>query len=165
MEYRPATPADLTCLWDRNIAEHPEDPRWVNWKQQYIAYNQARQAITFCVVREGKAIGEGTLILSSRCQAVCGRSALCNDHDIANINALRIQEEFEGQGHISRLVKEIENFARLNHISLLTIGVEAKETRNLAIYLHWGYREFLMSEMEDGELILYFGKRLDGTEN
>lgn len=40
------------------------------------------------------------------------------------------------------------------------LGVEAKETRNLSIYFHWGYNVFVMSEIEDGELVLYYKKTL-----
>ena len=63
---------------------------------------------------------------------------------IANINALRIQKRYEGQGHISKLMQEMEQFAIRNHLSRLTIGVEAKETRTLAIYLHLGFTKFYL---------------------
>lgn len=85
---------------------------------------------------------------------------LCDGKETANLNALRIQKEYENKGHISKLVKEIEKYALLSGYSYLTIGVEAKETRNLAIYLHWGYNEFVMSAKEDGELVLYLRKKL-----
>ena len=42
----------------------------------------------------------------------------------------------------------------------MTIGVEAKDTRNLAIYLHWGFTEFVLGEVEEGELVLYYRKAL-----
>lgn len=77
------------------------------------------------------------------------------------INALRIRKEWEGKGYISRLMQEIEYYARNHKIARLTIGVEAKETRNLAIYLHLGFTEFLFWEVEEGELVLYLGKTLE----
>ena len=54
----------------------------------------------------------------------------------------------------------VEEAAKAQNIQVLTIGVEAKETRNLAIYLHWGYDSFVMSETEDEELILDYRKEL-----
>jgi hypothetical protein len=42
----------------------------------------------------------------------------------------------------------------------MTIGAEASDARNLGIYLHWGYTEFVMSEGEDRELTLYYAKKL-----
>lgn len=94
------------------------------------------------------------------CSAIAGRKVLCDGEKIANINALRIQKRYEGQGHISKLMQEMEQFAIRNHLSRLTIGVEAKETRTLAIYLHLGFTKFLFAEMEDGELVLYFSKQI-----
>ena len=101
------------------------------------------------------------MLLSPKCKAVRNRKKLCDGKDTANLNALRIQKEYEGKGHISKLVKEIEKYALSAGYSYLTIGVEAKETRNLAIYLHWGYNEFIMSAKEEGKLVLYFQKKLN----
>jgi|GEM_PF-4910962 len=45
----------------------------------------------------------------------------------------------------------------------LKIGVESAETRNHAIYLHWGYDTFIESKISDivGEgLVLYYAKKL-----
>ncbi|MBQ9768086.1 MAG: GNAT family N-acetyltransferase, partial [Lachnospiraceae bacterium] len=69
-------------------------------------------------------------------------------------------EEFEGQGHVSELMACVEEYAKEQGIQALTIGVEAAETRNLAIYLHWGYDSFVMSETEDEALVLYYRKAL-----
>ena len=40
--------------------------------------------------------------------------------------------------------------------------IKQEKTRNLVIYLHWGYERFVMAEVEDeGEsLILYYSKLL-----
>lgn len=157
-EYRVATKEDLEQIWNMNIADNLDDERWVAWKQKYIAYNTEKKAITFVVVCDGKPIGEGTLLVHPDCTAIKGRTSLADGQTTANINALRIRKEFEGQGHISKLVKLMEDYAFGHGISTLTIGVEAKETRNLAIYLHWGFNEFLFEDNEDNELILYFQK-------
>ena len=53
-----------------------------------------------------------------------------------------------------------ENFAKDKGVSYLTIGCEAKESRNLAIYLHFGYTEFVTSMVENDELVLFYGKKL-----
>lgn len=42
----------------------------------------------------------------------------------------------------------------------LTMGVDAAESRNLAIYLHWGYNRFVLGEIDDGELVLFYAKAL-----
>lgn len=79
---------------------------------------------------------------------------------MCNINALRIQKSHEGQGHISKLVKEMEIFAKEKGFRAVTIGAEANEARNLAIYLHFGYQKLVHYEIEGGELVLYYEKTL-----
>ncbi len=157
-EYRKATLEDLNCLWEYNIAINPNDPRWIKWKDTYINYNKTGEAVTFTVIVDNIPVGEGTLLFSSECSAINGRTNLADNSTIANINALRIRKKHEGKGYISTLVRLMEDYAAQNGYKCLTIGVDAKETRNLAIYLHWGYNEFVTSEVEDGELVLYYAK-------
>ena len=159
-EYRKATRQDLEQLWNINIAENPDDPRWVSWKQEYVSHNQTGKGYTFTVVIDNEPVGEGTILFSPDCSAIAGRADLADGGTTANINALRIRKAYEGKGHISALVRLMESYAAEHGITRLTIGVEAKETRNTAIYLHWGYTEFVTYAIEDGELVLYYAKNL-----
>lgn len=160
MEYRQATEKELDQIWETNLREHPGDQRWIQWKKEFIGNNKAQKAITFLILDGGIPVGEGTLLLSQECRGVAGRPALCDGKKCANVHALRIQKAYEGQGHMSRLMREMERYAKGRGITRLTIGAEAKETRNVAIYLHAGFMEFLFSQWEEGELVLYFGKDL-----
>lgn len=159
-EYRKATGSDLEALWNRSISENPGDPRYLRWKEQFIRDNRSGDAATFAVIIDGEPVGEGTLLFSPVLPAIRGRTQLADGATTANLNALRIRKEFEGQGHISRLMRAAERYAKSLGYSRVTIGVEAQETRNLAIYLHWGYTEFVHSEMEDATLVLYYAKTL-----
>ncbi len=155
VEYRIATRADFDALWDRNQRENPHEPMWPVWRQRFRERIDRGQAITFCVVLDGDPVGEGTLELNT------GKdSRLCDGKNNAYLAALRIRKEFEGQGHISRLVKMMEDRARVLGYQRITIGVEAQETRNRAIYTHWGYVNLIMEENQDGEQVLYYAKKL-----
>ena len=150
----------LDDLWEYNIRENPDDPRWAVWRDEYIGYNLSGKAKTFALLSDGEAVGEVTLILDPSCKAVRGRPLLCNGENIGNVNALRLRENFRGKGLSSVLMRKLETEAEEMGLSALTIGVEAKETRNLAIYLHWGYDRFVFSETDGGELVLYYMKTL-----
>ena len=158
--HRIATLEDLEALWNRNIAENPGDDRWLRWKQEYIGYNEAGQAVTFAVICDKEPVGEGTLLLSPECSAIGGRTDLADGKTVANINALRIRKAYEGLGHISAMVKAMEDYAKSRGIQTLTIGVEPCESRNLGIYLHWGYDTLVRWEVEDGAPVLYYKKQL-----
>lgn len=159
-EYRPASPEDLERIWERDIAENAGDSRWIRWKKEFIENNENGSCKTFVVAANGEPVGQGTLLFSAECKAIRGRSCLAGGKT-ANINALRIQKMHEGKCHISKLVHMMEAYAKKAGYSALTIGVEAAETRNPAIYLHWGYRRFVMSETEDNVLVLYYSKNLE----
>lgn len=154
--YRKATLEDLETLWNRHIAENPKDDRYLRWKRDFIERNRLDQAATFVVVRDGEPVGEVTLAHHQNGT----RSLLADGKSTGYIQALRIRKEYEGQGHVSRLMRALEAYARELGYSTLTIGVEATETRTLGMYLHWGYDQFLMSEMDDGELVLFYAKDL-----
>ena len=159
-DYRIATTEKLTEIWDYNIAKHPGDQRWVNWKAQYIRQHQSGMGTTFLVLFNDEPVGEGTVLFSPDCGAIGGNTALADGKTAANVNALRIRKEYEGQGHISRLVKMMEAHAASLGYSRMTIGVNASETRNLGIYLHWGYDTLVSWEQDGDALVLYYEKTL-----
>ena len=164
MIYRMATLDDLNNVWDKDISKNPHDERWKRWKTEYINYNNSGAAKTFVALDNDEVIAQITVVLKTNVKAVTGKDKLCDGRSIANMNAFRCDKEYEGQGHISRLVKLGEEYARSIGYTYVTIGSEAKESRNLAIYLHFGYREFLMYELDNSEeeclLVLYYGKKL-----
>lgn len=158
--YRVASESDLEAIWNKDIKRNLSDARWVKWKGEYINYNKTGMATTFVALNGAEPIGQITLIMSPKCGAVKNRPLLCDGKTIANMNAFRIDKSYEGQGHISKLVKLAEAYAKENGFNTLTIGCEAVETRNLAIYLHFGYTKFVTSIVEDGELVLYYQKQI-----
>lgn len=159
--YRKATLTDLEKIWNKDIKENENDERYIKWKKQYIEYNNTDKCATFVVLHNDEPIGQITVLFSPDCSAVKNRPELCNGTDTANMNAFRIEKKYENQGHISKLVKMAEEYAKKKGIKYLTIGSEAKESRNLAIYLHFGYTEFVTSKFEDGDLIIYYRKNLN----
>ena len=159
-EYRKATLEDLEKIWNKDILDNPGEDCWVRWKSQYIEYNQNGEAATFVVLENEEPIGQITVLFSPTCSAVKGRPMLCDGKDIANRNAFRIEKQYEGQGHISKLVKMAEKFAKEKGFKVLTIGSEAKESRNLGIYLHFGYTELVTHFVEDDELVLFYKKNI-----
>ena len=158
MEYRKATLVDLEKIWDKDIAKHNGDLRYVNWKKQYIENNLNGKCTTFVVLNNDDPVRQITILFSPECSPVKDKPLLCNGTDTANMNAFRIEKAYEGGGHISTLVKMAETYAKEHGIKHLTIGAEARESRNLGIYLHWGYNQFVMHEIYEGDLVVYYKK-------
>ena len=160
MEYKISDTDNLEEIWNMNVSSHPGDERWVKWKEEYIRYNITGLAKTFVVVIDGKTVGEGTLLFSSSCRAVNGNIFLADGKNVANVNALRIIKKYEGMGHISRLMKMMESYAKDMGFTRLTIGVSRDNERNVSIYKHRGYDRLILSEYDDGEWVDYYEKNI-----
>ncbi len=159
--YRKATFDDLNRIWDYTMAMNPDEPRMQRWRESYITRNREGRAATYVAVVDGEPVGEVTLDYHADAYGNPDtRKFLADGKNTAYVTALRIREEFEGKGYISGLVAFMEASAREMGYTSLSIGVEAAETRNLAIYLHWGYDQFLTAEFDGGELVLFYAKTL-----
>ena len=158
--YRRATLKDLEKIWNKDIQENLDDKRYIRWKEEFIKANKLGNIITFVVLNDKDPIGQASIILNKNNIKTTCRDMLCDGKERAYLSTIRIEKAYEEQGHISKLVKLAENFAKENGIKFLTIGVEAKESRNLAIYLHFGFAKFVTSAVEENELILYYEKEL-----
>lgn len=163
-EVKQADKACFAYLWDRQIARHgKQDSRWISWKQEYAAIIEKGWGETWAVFADEQPIGEATLLFDPRCGAIAGRTCLADGKKVANFNALRVEPQWQGKGAATALAKVLEERAKALGYESLTIGAEAQESRNLAIYLHWGYTGFLMAEKEEGEdhpPVLYYAKKL-----
>lgn len=158
---RKATLEDLEAIWDYNIAANPEEPKNHRWKESFIRRNKEQRAATYVVVSDGEPVGEVTLDFFAEAYGnPTIRQELADGKDTAYVTALRIRKEFEGQGYISQLIQLMEKDARQRGFQMLTIGVEATETRTLAIYLGWGYNRFITSHTDGEALILFYAKEL-----
>lgn len=158
--HRIADRESLEKIWQKNIDRHPGDERWVRWRDEYIAINEKGLGVTFIVFADDDPVGEGTLLFDPGCKAISGKTALADGRSSVNLNALRIEKEHEGKGLVSAMVKSMENHARNLGYETITIGVDECEARNRAIYEHWGFTNFILEEIDDGELVLYYGKTL-----
>ena len=159
-QYVKANDQQLNQVWDINIQNHPGDDRWIRWKNRFVGENREGITSTYLVLCDDLPVGEGSVLWEEKCYPIKGRPMLATKGKICNINGLRIIKQYEGQGHISKLFKVMEQDARDKGYEYITIGVEAVEARNLAIYLHLGYTQLVHHEIEDGALVLYYQKKL-----
>ena len=159
--YHQATPEELAKIFEKDIAEHPEDDFFVKRRDEYAELNRLGKAVTFVVTADDEPIGRGTLFLSPDCPEIGGKLTVADNISVANINDLHIHRDYRGEGHISALVRRMEAHARMLRLHALTIGADAAKPKNLAIYLHWGYTSYVAYSVENGVPVLYYKKLLD----
>ena len=158
-KYQEATIVDMERIWDKNIKANP---KWIAWRNEAIEnYKDGTTCKTFVILNDNDPIGEVTMIFSPKHKEIGSRIDLADGVDVANINALRVDKSYRNQGHSTKLMRAMEQHAVSAGYKRLTIGVEPKDARNIAIYLHWGYTNFVRYDIEEGgELVLYYSKTL-----
>jgi len=160
VSFRVASRRDMERIGQLNVDLHPGDTRWAAWRDASLARYGDGASVTFVCAVDDMPVGEVTLLLSPACDAIQGRTLLADGRQTGNVNGLRVAKAFEGRGFASGLLDALTQYATAHGLKRLTIGVEAKETRNRAIYQHWGFTEHLLTEEEDGETVLYYAKEL-----
>lgn len=165
MEIRIATIAELEAWWDAKIEKQPDNPAYKVWKNNFVQGNIKNERKTFFVFNDNNEyVGQGTLLLQSEDAVMTGK-------DKAEIIKLEINPQYRGKGIATKIYQAIEKYAKQNGIKTLTIGVEPCEIRNMQIYFHWGFTNFLKCTSEtfppttpDGEgetiIVLCYSKQI-----
>lgn len=162
MEYKIATLDEYLALWEKDIAKRPEKrAKWEAMRDEYVPAFKNKELTTFIAKDGDDIIAQISVITNPEFRNIFGYKELCDGKTTVNMNAFRCDKEYEGQGHISRLVKMGEQWAREQGYKYATIGVNAANTRNIQIYFHFGYTQFVMHQhFEDGTIVLYYKKEL-----
>ena len=159
--YRKATIDDLERVWAYNMAMNPDEPRMQRWKESYVKRNLECRAATYVVIIDGEPVGEVTLDYFAEAYGNPEiRKYLADGSKTGYLTALRIRKEYEGKGYVSQLMRFVEKEAADMGFTTLTIGVDACENRNRAMYLHWGYNNFILDEQDGDEIVLFYAKYL-----
>ncbi len=137
MIVRLATIEELNEWWDKRIAKSPNDNSWVVWKKSFIEENlNGKRKTFFAFDNSGKFIGQCTLLLESEDKVMTGNHK-------AEIIKLELVAEERGKGLATKIYNAVKDYAKQQGVKTLTIGVEPCEIKNMQIYFHWGFTNFL----------------------
>lgn len=162
MEYKIATLEEYIAVWEKDIAKRPhKKAEWEAMRDLYVPAFKNKELITFIAKDGDDIIAQISIISNPDFKEINGYKELCDGETTVHMNAFRCDKEYEGQGHISKLVKMGEKWAKEQGYKYATIGVNAANVRNIQIYFHFGYAEFVLHEhCENGEIVLHYRKEL-----
>ncbi|MBR3199136.1 MAG: GNAT family N-acetyltransferase [Bacilli bacterium] len=162
-----ATKEELIKKHDYEIAKHPNDQKWEEFKK--ISLNNFNTRVTYIGLLNDDIITEATAIISNDDLDMQNKENLIGK-DIAYLTGFRTTKEYEGKGYFSKLYKFMENDLKQRGFKKLTLGVEPSEVRNIQIYFNWGYTNYIKSdyekypEVEEKEpekiLVNYYSKKI-----
>ena len=153
---------EMNKKWDYQIDNAAVKENWINWKKDNIEYKKNKQNIPYYGILDGKIICEATATIDKK--IVQNADGLVSK-DIAYLTGFRTIKEYENQGYFSKLFQFMITDLKKKGYNYVTLGVEPSETRNMMIYFHYGFLEYIKSGMEfypDGTeaFVLYYKKSL-----
>ena len=165
---RIASREDLLKRWEYLIEVEAGDTAWLGYREFALRNFDDGSAVTYLGILDGEIICEATAYIRSSAFAgdISDPSGLLRD-GMAYLAAFRTNKPFEGRGYFGRLYRYVEADLKQRGYTELCLGVGPEAVRNMEIYFHLGYREYVKTLIEPlpqgEEVILFYRKRIEGT--
>lgn len=158
-----ASISEMTKKWDyeTEIATHDKE-NWLYWKKEHLENKKNGKQIPYYGILDGQVICEATASLDN---SIVQNAEGLVSFDTAYLTGFRTIKEYRNKGYFSKLFWFMLEDLKKKGYKYVTLGVEPNETRNMMIYFHYGFREYIKSGMEfypNGAeaFVLYYKKSL-----
>lgn len=148
--------------WNYEIEHAQNKSNWIVWKKSALERVKRGQSIAYYGILDGKIISEATASID---KTIVQNSEGLISEDTVYLNAFRTIDEYQGKGYFTPLFEFMLNDLKSRGYKRVTLGVEPCEVKNIQIYFHYGFTEYVKSATEkypDGEQVLvnYYAKTL-----
>ena len=146
---RVANREELLKRWDYLIENHPGNNKWIKFKENALKHYDEKSTISYLGFLNDEIICEATAYIkeSAFIGDISEPSGLLSEN-MAYLAAFRTNKEFEGKGYFSKLYNFIENDLKQKGYTELSLGVGPEEVRNMEIYFHLGFRNYIKTVIE-----------------
>lgn len=150
---------ELIKRWKYLVEIHPVNNIWEKFKDNALNNFDNDNTISYVGILNDEIICELT--------AYVKEEAFIDDIDDYDdllseercyLAAFRTNKEYEGQGYFSLLFDYVVEDLKSRGYKELSLGVSPEEVRNMEIYFHLGFRDYIKSTTQDNELILFYKK-------
>lgn len=156
-----ASREELEKRWNYLIEIHSVNNIWEKFRDNALNNFDNDNTISYIGILNGEIICELTAYIKE--EAFIDDIDDCEDLLSENrcyLAAFRTNKEYEGQGYFSLLFDYVVEDLKSRGYSELSLGVSPNEVRNMEIYFHLGFRDYIKSTIQDNELILFYKKDL-----
>ena len=166
-----ATRDELLKRWEYLIKIHPGNNDWVRYKENAVRNYDNGSTISYLGFLDDQIICEATAYIkeSAFVGDISNHSGLLNDN-MAYLAAFRTNKEYEGKGYFSKLYNFMEKDLKNRGYTELSLGVGPEAVRNIEIYFHLGFREYIKTvieyeqskddDLKQEDVILFYKKRM-----
>ena len=148
-ECKVANRDELLKRWDYLIKINPGNNKWVEFKENALKHFDEKSTISYLGFLNNEIICEITAYIkdSAFIGDISEPSGLLSNN-MAYLAAFRTNKEFEGKGYFSELYNYVENDLKEKGYTELSLGVGPEAVRNIEIYFHLGYRNYIKTLIE-----------------
>ena len=166
-----ATRDELLKRWEYLIKIHPGNNDWVRYKENAVRNYDNGSTISYLGFLDDQIICEATAYIkeSAFVGDISNPSVLLNDN-MAYLAAFRTNKEYEGKGYFRKLYNFMEKDLKNRGYTELSLGVGPESVRNIEIYFHLGFREYIKTvieyeqskddDLKQEDVILFYKKRM-----
>lgn len=150
---------ELIRRWKYLVEIHPVNNIWEKFKDNALNNFDNDNTISYVGILNGEIICELTAYIKE--EAFIDDIDDCEDllsEDRCYLAAFRTNKEHEGNGYFSLLFDYVVEDLKSRGYKELSLGVSPEEVRNMEIYFHLGFRDYIKSTTQDNELILFYKK-------
>ena len=158
-----ATREELEKRWEYLIKIHPGNNKWIEYRDLALKHFDDNSTISYIGILDDEIICEATAYIkeSAFIGDISDPSNLLSDK-MSYLAAFRTNKEHEGKGYFSQLYKYMENDLKEKGYTELSLGVGPEDTRDIEIYFHLGFRDYIKTliEYEDNieDVIIFYKK-------
>ena len=154
-----ASREELEKRWNYLIEIHSVNNIWEKFKDNALNNFDNDNTISYVGILDGEIICELTAYINEEAfiDDIDDYEDLLNDNR-CYLAAFRTNKEHEGKGYFSLLFDYVVDDLKSRGYSELSLGVSPNEVRNMEIYFHLGFRDYIKSTTQDNELILFYKK-------
>lgn len=160
-----ATREELLKRWEYLLKIHPGKKDWVTYRENAIRNFDDESTISYLGILNNEIICEATAYIKESAFEgdISDFSKLLNDN-MAYLAAFRTNKEYEGKGYFGKLYEFMENDLKQKGYTELCLGVGPEEVRNIKIYFHLGFTEYVKTLIKHNQskenVIIFYKKKI-----
>lgn len=150
---------ELIKRWKYLVEIHPVNNIWEKFRDNALNNFDNDNTISYVGILNDEIICELTAYVKE--EAFIDDIADYDDllsEERCYLAAFRTNKEYQGNGYFSLLFDYVVEDLKSRGYKELSLGVSPEEVRNMEIYFHLGFRDYIKSTTQDNELILFYKK-------
>lgn len=166
-----ATKDELIKRWEYLNVINPGN-KWIGFRENALKHYDEKSTISYLGLLNNKIICEATAVIkeSAFIGDIDDPSGLLSD-SMCYLAAFRTNKEYEGKGYFRRLYDFVETDLKERGYKELSLGVGPEAVRNMEIYFHLGFREYIKTviqyepsendpSFQEEDVIIFYKKKI-----